>query len=63
MTFTNTSTDPENQTLTYEWDFGDFNTDTQEHTTHTFKDNRTYIIKLEVSDGHTYKSVHKKVEL
>ena len=63
VTFTNTSVDPEDATLTFEWDFGDFFDDTNEHVTHTFKENRDYIIKLTVSDGNTYQFVSKKIEL
>ena len=61
--FTNTSIDPENEELSFEWDFGDLMTDTNEHNIHTFKENSDYIIKLTVSDGYTYQSLSKKIEL
>ncbi|MFP2995820.1 Ig-like domain-containing protein, partial [Spongiivirga sp. MCCC 1A20706] len=47
-----TSTDPENQSLTYSWDFGDGSpTETGEQVTHVFTDVRSYTITLTINDG------------
>ncbi|BCE02171.1 PKD domain-containing protein [Marinicellulosiphila megalodicopiae] len=62
VTFTNTSSDPEGDNLSFEWDFGDFETSTDQHPVHEFPDNQPYYVKLKVSDANTYKTVHQKIE-
>ena len=47
VTFNNTSTGPG---LTYSWDFGDGNSSTVQHPTHTYQQNGAYDIKLTVVD-------------
>lgn len=46
------STDPENDALTYAWDFGGGATSTQATPTYTFAASGTYPVKLTVDDGH-----------
>ncbi|WP_455392694.1 PKD domain-containing protein [[Eubacterium] cellulosolvens] len=45
------SSDPENDTLTYTWYFGDGTTGTGMVTTHKYSSQGLYIVTLEVSDG------------
>ncbi|MFT4216805.1 MAG: PKD domain-containing protein [Micropruina sp.] len=45
------STDPDGDSLTYLWDFGDGATSTSAVTTHTYQAAGTYQVKLTVSDG------------
>ncbi|HEY3834026.1 MAG TPA: PKD domain-containing protein [Acidimicrobiia bacterium] len=45
------SSDPDNGTLTYAWDFGDTNTDTGEQVAHTYASPNTYTVTLTVDDG------------
>ncbi|WP_022851110.1 PKD domain-containing protein [Limisalsivibrio acetivorans] len=51
VSFTNTSTDTDNDTLTYLWDLGDGTTETAESPSHTYIEAGTYTVVLEVSDG------------
>ena len=44
------STDPENDTLTYSWDFGDGNASNEATTTHTYPNAGTYTVVLTVTD-------------
>ena len=45
------SYDPDNQKLTYFWDFGDGTTGDQIRTMHTYKDAGKYLVKLTVTDN------------
>ena len=45
------STDPDGNTLTYAWDFGDGATGTGATPTHEYADNGSYTVSLTVSDG------------
>ena len=45
------TTDPEGDTLTYLWDFGDGSTSTAPNPSHTFQASGHYNVKLTVSDG------------
>jgi len=45
------SSDPDNDTLTYFWNFGDGATDTKEKTTHTYTFPGQYLVSLLVSDS------------
>lgn len=51
VTFTDKSTDADEDTLTYLWDFGDGNTSTIQSPTHTYAENGTYTVTLTVDDG------------
>jgi hypothetical protein len=47
------STDPDNDTLTYDWDFGDGTAhSTQADPSHTYAADGTYTARLRVNDGH-----------
>jgi cytochrome c len=52
VSFTATASDPDNDTLTYSWDFGDSGTSTAQNPTHTFLTPGTYSAKVTVDDGH-----------
>lgn len=45
------STDPNGDTLTYQWDFGDSNTSLGEQASHTYSVDGSYTVTLTVSDG------------
>jgi glucose/arabinose dehydrogenase/PKD repeat protein len=45
------SSDPENQTLSYNWNFGDGTTSTQANPSHTYNSRGLYNVRLTVSDG------------
>jgi len=45
------SNDPNNDSLTYFWNFGDGTTDNQQKTTHTYHYPGQYLVTLEVNDG------------
>lgn len=45
------SYDPDNQELSYFWDFGDGTTSTQIRSMHTYKDAGKYLVKLTVTDN------------
>jgi glucose/arabinose dehydrogenase len=52
VNFTSTGTsDPENQPLTYSWDFGDSTSATTAAAAHTYTADGTYLARLTVSDG------------
>jgi PKD repeat protein len=46
-----TASDPDGDELSYEWDFGDGETSTEEDPTHTYSDPGTYEAEVTVSDG------------
>ena len=48
--FADQSTDPDGEIVSWEWDFGDGNTSTQQNPSHRYADNGTYIVKLTVTD-------------
>lgn len=55
IVFTNTSVDPDNDPLTYLWDFGDKTTSTKKNPTHTYPRNtgqKKYQVTLTVRDNH-----------
>ena len=52
VSFSATGSDPDNDTLTYTWDFGDTGTSTAQNPTHTFANPGTYTAKVTVDDGH-----------
>lgn len=51
VTFTGTASDPENDSLSYTWDFGDTATGSGATTSHTYSQRGTYSARLTVSDG------------
>jgi len=52
VNFTSAGTiDPDNDPLTYFWDFGDGQTSTAQNPSHTYQSTGTYIAQLTVSDG------------
>ncbi|MEX1253326.1 MAG: flexitail domain-containing putative surface protein [Dehalococcoidia bacterium] len=48
--FTDTSSDPEHNIDTWEWDFGDGATDSEPDPYHLYKDNGSYVVTLTVTD-------------
>jgi hypothetical protein len=48
--FGSTSTDPNNDPLTYRWTFGDGTTSTSQNPSHTYVDNGVYNVTLTVKD-------------
>lgn len=48
--FTDTSVDPDGFIVSWEWNFGDGNSSTQQHPTHTYTTANTYIVTLTVTD-------------
>jgi PKD repeat protein len=51
VSFTANASDPDNDPLTYAWDFGDGGTSTQQNPTHTYANPGIYTAKVTVSDG------------
>lgn len=51
VTFTSTSTDPDNDPLTYSWEFRDGSTSTAENPTHRYSQPKRYVVKLTVTDS------------
>jgi len=54
LTFTGTAVDPDGDTLTFDWDFGDDEMDTGEQVVHTYASTGNFTVTLTVSDtaGH-----------
>ncbi len=48
--FTDTSVDPDGFIVSWQWNFGDGNSSTQQHPTHTYTAANTYIVTLTVTD-------------
>ncbi len=48
--FTDTSIDPDGFIVSWEWDFGDGNSSSQQHPIHTYDTANTYIVTLTVTD-------------
>ena len=62
VSFSGTSSDPDNDIVTYEWDFDgdgkyDFSTDREETTTHTYKKAGLYLASFRVTDAHGQSAV------
>ncbi len=51
INFTANGSDPDNDPLTYSWDFGDTGTSTSQNPTHSYATAGTYAAKVTVSDG------------
>jgi PKD repeat protein len=51
ITFSNLSSDPDGDPLTYLWTFDDGTTSTEASPTHTFTDVRNYLVRLDATDG------------
>ncbi|HEY6358983.1 MAG TPA: PKD domain-containing protein, partial [Vicinamibacterales bacterium] len=53
FTFTEAGvTDPDNDTITFAWDFGDGSTGTGSPVTHAYTSTGTFTVKLTANDGH-----------
>ncbi len=50
VALTDTSTDPDGTIVSWDWDFGDGNTSTEQHPTHVFATANTYHVRLTVTD-------------
>lgn len=61
VTFNATATDPEGDTLTYQWTFGDGATGTGATTTHVFTRTGSLVVTLAVNDGLKTTSVSRTV--
>ena len=59
--FTDNSTDPENDALTYSWNFGDSATSTEKDPKHTYTTAGTYTITLTVNDGTLTNTITKTI--
>jgi PKD repeat protein len=51
VTFTAQASDPDNNELTYAWEFGDGGTGTGASVTHTYSTTGTFTVRVTVSDG------------
>jgi PKD repeat protein len=49
--FTDSSTDEDDDTLTWSWDFGDGGNSTEQNPSHTYDSNGMYTVTLTVNDG------------
>jgi len=54
------SSDPDGTIVSYEWVFGDGTNGTSKIATHTYADNRTYVVTLNVTDNHGLSNVTSK---
>jgi PKD repeat protein len=51
ITFTDSSNDPDGSITSWSWDFDDGNTSTDQHPTHSYSDNGTYQVTLNITDN------------
>lgn len=51
VSFSGSGSDPEGDSLSYEWDFGDSETSTEQNPTHTYADDGTYTVSFRVKDS------------
>lgn len=61
--FTDTSIDPDGDTLTYNWDFGDGNMSEEQNPIYTYSADGIYNITLMVSDGKTTSITNKQITI
>ena len=61
--FTDQSTDPEDDSLTYSWEFGDGEISTLKNPSHAYPGYGTYTVNLTVSDGELEDTISKAVSL
>ncbi|HHA19439.1 MAG TPA: PKD domain-containing protein, partial [Methylophaga sp.] len=61
--FTDISSDPDGDVLTYDWDFGDGNTSEEQNPIHIYSAEGTYNVTLIVSDGKASDSTSKYVTI
>ncbi|MDI3474201.1 MAG: large repetitive protein, partial [Candidatus Woesearchaeota archaeon] len=57
------SYDPDDDELTYEWDFGDGTSRTEEQVVHSYSEPGEYEVQLTVSDGESTSSASKVIEI
>ena len=50
VSFSGSGSDPEGDSISYEWDFGDNETSTEQAPTHTYADDGTYTVSFRVKD-------------
>ncbi len=63
VTFTNMSSDADNDTLSFDWNFGDGNTSNLANPSHLYTAAGSYDVTLTVSDGQVSKSVTQSVSV
>jgi PKD repeat protein len=57
------SSDPDGDTLTYSWDFGDGNTPPEAKPTHSYSAEGNYTVELAVNDGHVEDTVSINIRI
>jgi PKD repeat protein len=62
VTFVNNTTDPENDELSYHWEFGDGEKSTEKNPVHTYKTKGSYVVKLIAVDS-TGKSASESLSI
>ena len=63
VTFTNLSSDPDNNQLSYQWSFGDGTVSNDQNAVHTYPGDGIYTVTLTVFDGELESSVAQDVEV
>ncbi len=63
VTFTNASSDPDNNQLIYQWNFGDGTSSSQPNVVHEYASDGTYTVTLTVFDGELESSATQDVEV